>query len=815
MVMANFLQDLGFGWRLIRRQPGVPLVAGASLVAGISLIAVVFSLLDAAVLRPLPVADPDSLVVLLAQRTESVNHNFSYPDATDYREGQKTFADIAASGGTTATVATPAGASVVVAEMVSGTYFSMLGVPMRDGRGIVSTDLEPGAAPVVVVSEALWTSIAGPGVPFDRRSVFVNGQSFDIVGIVSRRFHGIQIGRNVKLWGPISQQPVLSPSGGDAYWNRRTVSWLTLLGRLRPETTLALATEDLNRVETALAASINRPEKRTLLLAPGRQGDSFMPAATAEPLQLLFGAGLLVLIVAVVNVANLLAARASDRERELAVRAALGAGTGRLVRLLLAEAVIIGVVSSVAALGVTAWLSGLAVPLLPNLDDPGALDVGATWRLVGFVALAGLVATVLSSLLPMWRLRRTGSARALADAGRASAGPRTQGLRHVLVVAQFALSLALVVTAGLLIRTLVNVHAIPTGLALDRVALLEVDPEAAGYRGARVMQYYDEAIARLQTVPGVRMASYGRIIPVGIGGSRVTLDVPGYVPKPDEDMEINYNVVSPGYFDTLGIPVVLGRAPNENDRLGSPLVAVINETMAAKFWGGAAAIGRTFRFGGPTGPIFEVAGIARDVKYRMLRETPAPSFYYSVAQSKSPRSGVMHVRTEGDPGAALPDLRRALAQVDAAVPVVSMRTLREQRNRNTADESLSMLIAIVLGGAALGLAAIGLFAAMSALVLGRTREIGVRMALGANRGRIVGDVLGRSVRLVLFGAAAGLALAWWTGRLVRDRLFGVEPHDPLTFAGAIGLLAGVAIFAAWAPARKAAGIDPVVALRRD
>ena len=211
MVMANFLQDLGFGWRLIRRQPGVPLVAGASLVAGISLIAVVFSLLDAAVLRPLPVADPDSLVVLLAQRTESVNHNFSYPDATDYREGQKTFADIAASGGTTATVATPAGASVVVAEMVSGTYFSLLGVPMRDGRGIVSSDLEPGAAPVVVVSEALWTSIAGPGVPFDRRSVFVNGQSFDIVGIVSRRFHGIQIGRNVKLWW----RRVLEPAHGE------------------------------------------------------------------------------------------------------------------------------------------------------------------------------------------------------------------------------------------------------------------------------------------------------------------------------------------------------------------------------------------------------------------------------------------------------------------------------------------------------------------------------------------------------------------------------------------------------------------------
>ena len=815
-LMSSLVQDLKFACRLLVRRPALPAVASLSLVAGISLTAVVFSLLDAAVLRPLPVADPDALVVVLSKRETGINHNFSYPDLVDYRTGQRTLADLAGSSITTATVVTPAGAMAIEADLVSGNYFSMLGVPLRHGRPIVETDVQAGAAPVAVVTESLWHAVAGPAAPFEPRAVTVNGQTFSIVGVAKRGFRGVQVGRNVKLWAPISQQAVMEPAGGQTFWDRRTVSWLTLIGRLKPGVDRAMAAGDLNRVEQALAAAINRPEQRTLLLEPGRQGDSMMPAAAAEPLTLLFAAALLVLIVATVNVANLLATRAADRERELAVRTALGAGRGRLVRLLLAEALMLGLGSSALALAATAWLAELAVPLLPGLNDPDALDVGATTRVALFAAGLGVLAAMISNVVPVVRIWRGSSGRALADAGRASSGaPATQRLRHALVVAQFALSLALVVTAALLIRTLMNVRAIPTGLAVDRVALLEVDPEAAGYSGARVRQYIDEAVARLTTVAGVTGVAYGRVIPVGVGGSRVTVAVPGYGPAADEDMEINYNVVSPSYFDVLGIPLVAGRAPAASDVLGAPLAAVVNETMARRYWPAGSPLGQTFHFGGDGGPRFDVVGVARDVKYRTLRETSAPSFYYSVAQTKQPRAGVLHVRTDGEPDGLLPELRRVLAELDAAVPVGAVRTLRDQRNRNAADETLAMTIGVALGGAALGLAAIGLFAAMSAAVARRTREIGVRMALGAAPARIVTLVLGDSLRLVLLGAALGFALAFWISQYVRDRLFGVGPNDPASFATGVVVLAAVALVAGWAPARRAARVDPIEALRVD
>jgi predicted permease len=815
-AMSSFFQDIRISLRLLGRRPGVAIVAGLSMAAGISLTSIVFSLLDAAVLRPLPVADPDRLVVVLAQRETGVNHNFSYPDFVDYREGRRVFADLSGSGGATATVRTPAGAINVEGELVSGSYFSMLGVPVRAGRPLNDGDVAPGAPPVVVVSEFLWRDLAGPNAPFDGRTAIVNGQAFAIVGIAGRRFHGIQVGRDVRLWAPVSQQVILDPRGGESYWDRRTASWLTVIGRLNPDISVDEAAADLNRIESALGPAVNRQEKRTLILAPGQQGDSMLPQATAEPLQLLFGAALLVLLVAAANVANLLAARASDRRRELAVRTALGAGRGRLVRLLVTEALLIGAGSSAVALAATGLLAGVVAPLLPGLADPESLDVGVTWRVAGFVAAIGLVTTVVSSLFPIARIWRGTTGQMLADAGRsASAAPGSQRIRRVLVVAQFALSLALVVTAALLIRTLFNVRAIPTGLHVDRVALLEVDPEAAGYDAPRVRQYYAAALARLAATPGVRATGYGRVIPIGFGGSRVTLDIPGYVPGPDEDMEINYNVVSPGYFDTVGVALAAGRWPTDRDVLGLPVVAIINESMARRYWPSGAAIGRTFRFGGPDGPAFEVIGIARDVKYRTLREEAAPSFYYSIHQSQRPRAGALHVRTDGDPESLLASLRRTLADVDPAVPITVVRTLRDQRNRNAAEEELAMTIGAVLGAVALGLAAVGLFAAMSASVGRRTREIGVRMALGAHPSRIVSLVLRDSLRLVLVGAGLGLALAFWIGRFVQERLYGISPYDPASFAAAVLVLAGVALLAGWAPARRAALVDPIEALRSE
>jgi macrolide transport system ATP-binding/permease protein len=812
--MSSFLQDLRFAGRLLLRRPGLATVAGLSMATGITLSAIVFSLLDAAVLRPLPVIDPEELAVILSRREGGVNHNLSYPDFSDYRAGQRAFVDMLASGGTTVTVRGQSGTTIVDAEMVSGSYFAMLGVRARQGRVLTEQDFDPSAPPVAVVSESLWREIAGMDTPFDGRAAIVNGQSFAIAGIVERGFRGIRIGRDVRLWTTINRQPIVSPSGAQSYWDRRTVSWLTLLARLKPGTTLEQGGADLNRVEAVLGPSVNRQEKRTLFLAPGHQGDSSLPSATADPLRLLMVAALAVLLVAAANVANLLAARASDRRRELAIRMALGAGRARLIRLLLAEAAWIGAGSSALALLATVWLSGGVLPLLPGLENPAALDVGINWRLAGFVALLGILTTVLSSLIPIVRISRSGAGRSLADAGRAVSvsGHR---FRHGLVVAQFALSLALVVGATLLTRTVFNVRGIETGLEIDRVVLLEVEAEAAGYPPPRVREYLETALARLSSIPGVIAAGYGRVIPLGFGGSRATIEVAGYTPKPNEDMEINYNGVSHGYFETLGISLVQGRFFTEQDTVGTPRVAVINETMARRYWPNGVALGQTFRFAGSQVPPMEVVGIVRDVKYRTLREEAGPSFYTASRQAANARSGVLHVRMDRAPGPHIATLRRALQEVDPLVPVTTVRTLREQRDRNTADESLAMTIGGVLGGVALALAAVGLFAAMSSAVARRTREIGVRLSLGARPVTIVGLILGDSLRLVTIGAALGLTLAFWITRYVEQRLYGLDAHDPVSFIVAVLVLAAVALIAAWAPARRAAGVDPIKALRTE
>ncbi len=814
-LMDSIRQDLACGWRAIRQRPLVMTVAVLSLVVGISMSSLVFSLLDAAVYSSLKVHDPRSLQQVLNDRGQgSINHNFSYPDLVDYRAGQKSFTDLIGYSHASVTMRQPAGATVVDAELVSGGFFPMLGIQLRAGRGLTDADDQPASPPVVVVSESLWQSLA-PSAAFEPRTITLNDRPFTVVGIADRSFHGMEIGANVKIWAPIHEQPILDPAGQDSLLPRRGASWLYMIGRLKPGVTADVAAADLNRIESALAPIVSRQERRRLFLQHGDQGDSFLPQSAASPLKLLLGAALLVLLVACANVANLLVARTSDRRRELAVRTALGASRGRIARLLLIEALLLGALGSAAGLLVARWAAGLAAPLFRQFGQPVTLDVALNWRVTLFAIGAGLGATLIAGAVPLLGLRSR-PAGALADAGRSvSAGAATARLRRGLVVLQFALSLALVVSAVLLIRTLANLRSIPTGLDVAHVALLEVNPEAAQYTPDRIRQYYAEAAARLRGVPGVRAAGYGRIIPLGFGGSRVTMIIPDYQPKPGEDMELNYNVVSPSYFDTLGITLIDGRLPDDSDVLGRPVAAVINETMARRYWPGTRAIGHSMKFGGPTGPEFEVVGVVRDVKYRTLREDAGPSFYYSVSQSQRPRNGVMHVRTAGDPSALIETLRRTLADVDPAVPVTLAQTLDSQLNANVNEERVAMTIGLALAMAALLLAAVGLYGAMSYAVSQRTREIGVRLALGAVPSQLRRIVIGQGLRLALAGSVLGLALGFWMGRLVETRLYGVTPGDATSYLAAAAILTIVAVVACWAPSRRAMRVDPVVALRQD
>jgi putative ABC transport system permease protein len=812
-VMDSVLQDIRYGWRMMHRRPLTTAVALASLIVGVALPAVVFSLLNAVVLRPLPVANPDALAVLLEQRTDGMNHNFSYPDFVDYRAAQRTLTDLAAYSRIDVTIRQPAGSQIVAGELVSGNYFTTLGVPLRFGRAITDADDRPGAPPVVVVSDRLWRQIAedAPG-GFAPRTISINATTFSVIGVAARPFGGMEIGRDARLWAPIHVQPILDPSGGQNFVSRRTMSWLTVIGRLPAGMSRERAAVDLNAVEASIAPAAGRPRPLMLRFAPGRQGDSMLPEATGGPLQLLLGAALLVLLVASANIANLLLARATDRSREIAVRCALGAGRARLARLVLIETLLLGVSGAAAALVVARWLADFAVPFISRFGDPVALDVGLDWRVVLFVSAAGLGATCLAGLAPMLTAFRTSPAGSLGEGGRStSAGPVTQRLRSGLIVVQFALCLALVVAATLLARTVYHLRTIPTGFDTEHVALLVVDPEAAQLDAVRTRSYLGNAIERLSRVPGVKAAGYGRVIPLGFGGSRSTISVPGYRAAPDEDMEINFNIISPTYFDAMGMGLVAGRPFDMRDVEGRPRVAIVNQTMAARYWPGRSAVGQSIKMG-PNA--IEVVGVARDVKYRVLREEAAPSLYLPLDQERA-RAGVLHVRTDDNPAVLLDMLRRSLADVDAAVPITMVRTLGQQATLNLTDERMVMTIGLVLGGAALLLAAVGLYGTMTYAVGQRTRELGVRIALGATARDIGRLVLRQGIQLSVAGTVLGAALALWLARALESRLFGVKSADVPTFLASAALLAAIALVASWMPARRAAHVDPVTALRAD
>jgi predicted permease len=810
LAMEAIWNDVRYSWRMARRRPGIGATALLSLIVGIAMSATVFSLLNAAVLRPLPVSNPLDLVVLLSQREGGINHNFSYPDFQDYRSAQHALQDLAAYSRVDVSLREDSGSRMIAAELVSPNYFTLLGLPIASGRTFTDADDRFEAAPSAIVTEALWHQLGGG--PFASRTVILNGRSFTIVGLVSGRFRGMEIGRDVHVWAPLHMQPILDPSGSESYLPRRTASWLTVFGRTITGISRDRAITELNAAEEAVRAASARQEQRRLTLVPGAQGDSILPEATASPLRLLLGAAILVLVAAAANVASLLLARATDRTREMAVRAALGAGRARLARQVLIETLLLGSIASTGALIAARWCAGLAAPLIAPFGSPAVLDVAIDWRVLVFVAAVGFLVSFLTALAPIAMIVRTTPSGALGTS-RASESRSGARIRRGLVIVQFAVSLALVAAATLLVRTVVNLHSTSTGFDIDHVALLEVDPTAAQYDTAQARAYLDRALARLSSLPGVRAAGFARVIPLGFGGMRTSVVVPGYQPEPGEDMEINFNVISPSYFASMGIALREGRAFENADNERASLVAVVNQTMAERFWHGGSAVGRTIKLENNAPPI-QIVAVAPDVKYRTLREAAGPSFYVPMAQ-EAVRKGVFHLRATGDPSTLLDVGRRVLNEVDSAVPILHVRTLRDQADLNLSDERLAMMVGVILGGAALLLSAVGLYAVVSQSVGQRQKELGIRIALGATASDLRHLVLRDGVTLSIVGSAIGLGAALVLSRYIESRLYGVQARDALSYAAAAAILAAVALVAGWLPARRASRVDPVIALRAE
>ena len=803
-AMHGVVSDLRFSLRLLRQQRLLALVATLSLVTGLGLNVLLFTVANAVLYQTLPVRDPSALVLLGRQRPTNIAQNFPYRAYETLAARTDVFAGATAYAGRSAGVRFGDGTVSMNGEIVTGNFFDVLGVPVTWGRGLTPADDHSAAPPAAVISASLWGQRFG-SAPLDGLTLTVNGTAFTIVGVAADRFRGMFAGAKAEFWLPVAHASVV---------NLRdlrplpTVSWLFVMARLRPGVSAEAARLALDPAVAAMVqASGGDPEP--LVVQPGARGTDTLSGRLEAPLRMLMFAAGFVLLVACVNVANLQLARNAARRRELAVRSALGASRLQLGRLLLVDAVVIAGPASMVALGV-AWAGrGPALRLITRFGQPVELAAPIDWRVLAFAFAAAATCALGVGLLSTWHARRA-PAGALADGGRGETGVRHR-LQHGLVVLQFALSMTLLVGAALLVRSAMNLRNTDLGFATS-VVLVETMPGDGKLERGQRTDYVRAAMARAAAVPGIEAVSAAHVVPLDFGGSRMTVSIPDYAPAPNEDMELNYLRVMPGYFETMRIPVLRGRAFDERDVEGSQAVVVVNETMARRFFPGGEAVGRRVAVDGDGAPAAVVIGVVPDVHYRMVREEPRPSFYVSFPQNPFFQAA-LHARTSGDPSTYVQTLRRVVAEVNPHVPIARVMSLEDQRLKNIADDRMAEAVAVTLAISALVLATIGLYGTMAFAVRRRTREIGVRVALGAAVSDVRRLVLRGGLTLVLMGAAGGGLASLAVGRLLAGQLYGVAAIDPISTVSAFAVLATAALIAAWLPARRAARIDPVIALR--
>ena len=803
--MNGFATDIRFALRLMRRQPLLSAVAFSSLLIGIALNGLLFTITNAVLFRPLALRDPDTLSLLLLQRPASLNHNFSYPDYVTLRDNAKQVQGLAAYSVAEATAQGTGIAEVLNGEFVSGNMFPVLGVPILSGRGLAPSDDTPASPPAVVVSQQFWTQRFGTG-GLAGQTLILNGHPFSIVGVADGSFGGMEKGRASAFWVPLAHARLLT---GQEMLNRPTMSWLTLMARLPARGATEPTRQELDAIIRRSFESRGRAHE-PILLQPGAQGDSMLPDALASPLRLLSVAGVLVLLVACMNVANLQLARADARRLELAVRTALGARSSQLIRLMLSDALLLACSAGVVSVGLVFVLKDPAAALIATFGRPVSLIVPVDGRVLLVIAALSVASALLVGFVATWQILRRQPADALGEARSVTVTRRRT--QQALIVGQFALSMAVLTGGALLVRTLVNLRTTDLGFDSETLALIEVSPGMAQLERQAASRYFESVNEAMRQMPGIRASAAAHVMPLDFGGSRTTIDVAGYKPGQDEDMELNFLRVSPHYFETLGIPLREGRAFTGQDVDGQPERIVVNETMAHRYWPNGDAVGKFVRMD-TRGPYnIEVIGIVPDVHYRMVREEPRPSFYISLNQLPA-SAGVIHLRTSGDPAARLDELRRAVAAVNPSVPIGRVSTLGQQLERNIAQERMASIIGVTLALATLLLAAAGLYSTMAFLVGRRTREIGVRVALGARALDVRRMVLRDAALLVVLGAAAGLGLALWAGRALETLLFGVARTDAVSMLASAVLLGLAGLVASWIPAQRASRVDPVVALR--
>jgi predicted permease len=815
----TLLQDVRYGLRMLARSPAFTLVAVVSLALGIGVNTAVFSLFNAVLLRQLPVVRGQERLVWL--RAPS-----SYPNYLDYREQAQGFEGMAAATGTREFSLTRGGEPELVrGEFVTANYFDVLGVGAHAGRTFVEAEgREP--ARVVVIGSHLWRTRFDSDAGLVGRQITLNGLGFTVVGVAPEGFVGTEVGLNRELWVPVSAHALLNPpaagrmlDAGDGVdvLQRRNSHWLAVFARLKADVTREQAGAELagiaRRVAEANSARVNEETLRRVQLLPLSGGMDPADREQALPVAGIVMAVLgLVLLIACANIAGLLVARAAARRRETAIRQALGAARTRLVRQWLTESVLLGCAGGAAGLLLALWANDLAVSYAAG-TPVATLDLRLDYRVLAFTSLVSVGAGVAFGLAPALQASRIDIVTALkTEDALARAGSRRSRLRAAFVTAQVTLSVVLLVCAGLFIRSLLSAHTIDPGFRVERALTVPVDLGLLRYKSEEGRAFYRELLSRVAAQPGVESASLVRFAQLGSSFAQGQIFAEGRGAEGEEGMSTGFNLVGPGYFKTMGTQLVRGRDFTEADRDGAPGVAVVNETLAALLWPGEDPLGKRVSFEGAGGPYLEVVGVSRDGKYRSLGDRARPYIYRPVMQSYEPHMTLV-VRMASDPRASAGAVREQLRALDQNLPIADVRTLEEQFDLSLLPARVAAWTLGGFGLLALALAGIGVYGVVSYTVAQRTREIGVRMALGARRTDVLRLVLGEGLTVVGVGLALGLLLSFAVTRVLGGFLYGVSASDPLTFVGVPALLGAIALAAGYLPARRAARVDPMVALR--
>jgi predicted permease len=804
--VGTLLADARFAARMLRKSPVFTIVVVFVISLGSGAVTTIFSAMNAIVLRPLPgVSDVDRLVTLRPARSDgNVAEQGSYELYAYLRERSRTLDAVAAWGRVSLTIAAGGQGTAVYGNMVSGNYFDALGVRPALGRFFArDEDGTPGAHPVIVVSHAFWKSRLGGDEAAIGRTVSVNGTAFTVIGVAPEQFQGILTGLRADAWVPLMMQPQLRPRS-----NLTSASWLWMFGRLRDGSTMETARQELSALAVTRATDAGQTFPAGVAPAVSVSGLTGLPNGEGRTLlgfmSLLLGAAGLVLLIAGVNVAAMLSARYVARGREMAVRAALGAGRMRLLRQLLTEILVLFLLGAVGGLAI-AQLATAALEQLPLPQNvPVSLELSPDLRVLAFAVGVSLLTGLIFGLAPALQAARRDITSRLRDDS-AGGGQRRTLMSRTLIVGQLALSLVLLVAAGLFIRALNHGEQIDPGFEIAAVTTASLEPEAWGYNDAKARAFYRTLIDRVATLPGVVAVSSTGRLPLMMGSSPDDIAVEG------ADVPVHTASVDADYFTVLQLPLMQGRAFRRSDSAQGEKVAVVNETLARKLWPDGSAIGRTFRFrDSPT----TVIGIARDAKYATLDE-PTPSFvYFPMAQVWQPNQALL-VRTAGDPELFAPAVQQAMLSIDPLLPMPRVTTLKRATGIVLLPQRTAAIVTGALGAVGLILAAVGLYGIMAFSAGRRTREIGIRIALGARRSNVLGMMVRDGLRLAAIGIVIGLALAAAATRLIAGWLFNISPLDITTFAGMSAVFVAVALIASYLPARRAAAADPLRALRAE